>query len=143
MKYLKALAKIIFTLILPVAILAIFLLKVDFDSLIKTLTSIRLEYFALAFTLFVINVILRGFRFYYLIGPGRVGLLDLVKIQSLLSFFNNYLPIGTSEVSFVFLGKKYLKIPTSLGTAVILYSRLYDYFTLCLIFFIYFALFGG
>ncbi len=143
MKYLKTLSKLVFALILPIAILVIFLLKVNFDSLVETLTNIRIDYFALAFFLFILNVILRGLRFHYLIGPGRSGLFDLVKLQSLLSFFNNYLPIGTSEVSFVFLGKRYLKIPTSLGTAVIIYSRLYDYFTLCLIFFVYFAVFGG
>jgi glycosyltransferase 2 family protein len=143
MNFFKTFSKLFFTVVLPTAIVIVFLLKIDIDSLTETLAHIRYDYFLFAFVLFFVNAILRGVRFYYLLGSDRPDLFSLIKLQLLLSFFNNYFPVGATEVSFVLLAKKHLNVPSSLGTAVIIYSRFYDYFTLCLVFFLYFSLFGG
>ena len=93
------------------------------------------EWLFLALVVFIINQLLRAFRFSILIHSKEVMVRDIFSVQCLYSLFAYLLPFRSGEPSYIYILKKYVKIPATEGVATLLVARIFDYIAISFLFF--------
>lgn len=120
-----------------VLIIATLLFFFDWKRLETYKDRFRMAPFIIGVCFYIFSLILRSFRYRFifpLLWPCRIGWLRGFEYTNVGTFANHILPFRLGEAVFVFLGKKWWEMPTSVSIVTLLAVRIYDITTIMVIF---------
>lgn len=126
--------KLIVSIVITVAILGIVFRGVDFHALGQACLNLRWGWFLLALGLNVFSMVIKAWRWHYLLLPvRRVGSWRLFQYYY-AGFFGNFLPARAGEFLRAYVVAEREKVPWSAALATIVMERLFDMFFVLMLF---------
>lgn len=126
----------IFSFVLTAIVFIIFYYSIDTKQFVKIYSNYSLKTIIVAIILYGFSYIFRGIRFKLLINSKSITIKQLLPIVYIHGFYNRLLPARSGELSFVYFMKKDLKVEIDKSFFSLFYARIFDLFTMLLLFFI-------
>jgi len=116
-------------------LVAILLLQLDIEKVVKTLINVDIKLLVVGFILYFCSYYFRALRFHSLLG-GNLNLTDLFHIVCVHNMANNVLPSITGEVSYIYLLNKIHNKTIGEGISTLAIARIFDIFSISILFFL-------
>jgi uncharacterized protein (TIRG00374 family) len=128
------LKRLLISILITVVIIVILLTQISLKDLSTLLKNIDPVWAILGTVGYLIAILVRAFRFKWLIHSREIPLLELFKISVLYHLALMVLPSKLGELSYPYLLNKSSRMSITEGMASLIASRVYDFFTFIIIF---------
>jgi len=119
-------------LFFSLAVIAYAILTLDLSQVFRTFVHLKWNLLFLAFIVYLVNYLLRTWRFRTLLGLEVIPYRNLFGLTSLYGMYLYLLPAKSGEVSYPIMLKKYLDVSLVYSTAILIVVRFFDFFTIVL-----------
>ncbi|MCJ7734984.1 MAG: flippase-like domain-containing protein [Anaerolineales bacterium] len=119
--------------ILSLMVIGYVLLKLDWQEVSLTLVSLKWIWVLLAFTVYLVNYLLRTIRFRILLTIEDIPFQQMMGVTNLYGMYLYLMPAKFGEITFPVLLKRKLNIDLSTGTGSLIVARVFDFLTIALI----------
>ena len=109
------------------------LIKLDWHEVSSTFRSLNWNWVLLAFLVYLVNYLLRGIRFRYLLSLKDIPFHKVLGVTNLYGMYLYLLPAKFGEVSFPVLVKNRLDVDISTSTGSLIVARVFDFLTIALL----------
>jgi uncharacterized protein (TIRG00374 family) len=109
------------------------LLKLDWQEVSTILLSVNWMWVLLAFSIYLINYLLRALRFRKLLSLDEIPFHKMIGVTNLYGMYLYLMPAKFGEVTFPILVKRRLGINISTSTGGLIVARIFDFLTIALI----------
>jgi glycosyltransferase 2 family protein len=120
-------------IILSGLVIAYVLLKLDWQEVSTTLLSLNWVWIFLAFSVYLLNYLLRTIRFRKLLSLEEIPFHKMFSVTNLYGMYLYLMPAKFGEVTFPVLVKRRLGINISISTGSLIVARIFDFLTIALI----------
>lgn len=120
-------------MVITIALMVFLLSRTSFDDIIVTLKGIKPIYLAFGFFLYICSYILKTTRYTILLNK-KINFREMFTIVCFHNAAINIMPARAGELSFIYLVKKWHRIPIADGTASLIVTRFLDYIAISLLF---------
>lgn len=114
------------------AVIIYVIVELDWQIVYEMFVNLDKKWLLLAWLIFMLNYMLRTYRFQLLINLPHVPFQKLLSVTSLYGMFNYLMPAKSGEFSFLFLLNRHLNISVGEGTATLATARFFDFATIAL-----------
>ena len=118
--------------IFSLAVVTYVFLTLDLSQVLETFVQIKWSLLILAFSVYLVNYLLRTLRFRALLGLETISFRKLFGLTSLYGMYLYLLPAKSGEVSYPLMLKKYLDVSLVYSAAILIVVRFFDFFTIVL-----------
>jgi len=119
-------------LFISLAAIGYVLVKLDWQAVYKTFTTIELHWLVAAFCVYLINYVLRTIRFRILLNLDEIPFQHLFGVTNLYGMYLYLMPAKSGELSYPILLKSRLNVPLPESTATLIAARFFDFATVAL-----------
>jgi len=120
-------------IILSLLVVGYVLLKLDWHEVSSTFRSLDWVWVVLAFLVYLVNYLLRGIRFRYLLSLKDIPFHKVLGVTNFYGMYLYLLPAKFGEVSFPVLVKNRLDVDISTSTGSLIVARVFDFLTIALL----------
>lgn len=120
-------------IVLSLLVVGYVLLKLDWHEVFTTFRSLNWTWVILAFLVYLVNYLLRGIRFRYLLSLKDIPFHKVLGVTNLYGMYLYLLPAKFGEVSFPVLVKNRLDVDLSTSTGSLIVARVFDFLTIALL----------
>jgi glycosyltransferase 2 family protein len=128
--------------VLGLGLLTILLLQIDFQNLLRSITSIPLTYLLLGGLIYLAKTLARSFRFWRINQRMKPSYLKMVRLTMASSLASQLLPLKLGELTYVYLVKKDFKTSVPQGLSALVVIRIFDLLAISLLFVLAALVFG-
>ena len=129
----KSKFSIVLSILFSILIIVYVVCQLDWTQVRLMIVGLKWGWVILAFTVHVINYILRTFRLQIILPLKKVPYYQLFGLTGLYGMYNYLLPIGTGEVTLVALLKYRLQVSVEDGLVSLIASRFFDFSAIAMI----------
>jgi len=116
--------------ILSLGVVVYVILNLNIENVRFIFHSLRWSILGLAFFIYLLNYVLRTFRFNILLSLSEIPFPLLFGVTDIYGMYLYLLPAKFGEISFPLLLKRRLNVEISKTTGTMIVARLYDFFTI-------------
>jgi uncharacterized protein (TIRG00374 family) len=119
-------------LLFSLAVIGYVLVKLDWQAVVHTFTTLNWAWLVIAFGVYLINYVMRTRRFQILLNLDRLPFYQLYGITNLYGMYLYLMPAKSGELSYPILLKNNLNVSLTTSTATLIAARYFDFATIAL-----------